>query len=299
MEENLAIKPFDIQSRIYTFRGVQVMLDNHLAELYDVETKYLNKTVSRNLQRFPESFRFQLSVSEFALLRFQFGTSKEQGGRRYLPYVFTEQGVAMLSAILRSETAIQISVQIMQAFVEMRHSINDNLLLQSQIKQVEKQYSVLKQETDQKFEEVFCALESKNELPQQGVFFEGQVFDAYVFVSNLIRKAENQLVLIDNYVDDSVLTLFSKKKKHVVCSILTKSIRKQLRLDVEKFEIQYGKLSLHQFSKSHDRFLIIDNEEVYHIGASLKDLGKKWFAFSKMDKSSLVILQSVHKVINR
>lgn len=298
MEENMPINANNIQNLIYTFRGLQVMIDSDLARLYNVETKNLNKAVSRNLQRFPESFRFRLSENEFDSLRFQIGTSNERGGRRYIPYVFTEQGVAMLSAILRSETAIQVSVQIMQAFVEMRHSIQDNLLLQHQIKNIENQHWDFKLETNQKFEKVFKALESKDAIPLQGIFFDGQVFDAHSFVSDLIRTAQKQILLIDNYVDDTVLTLISKKKEHVECIIHTKNTGKQLRLDVAKFNQQYGGLSLHQFAKSHDRFLILDNETVYHFGPSLKDLGKKWFAFSKMDKASIAVLQSVSDITN-
>ena len=282
-----------IQSLIFTFRGTQVMIDRDLAELYGVETKNLNKAVSRNIKRFPPSFRFQLTEKEFESLRFQSGTSNERGGRRYYPYVFTEQGIAMLSAILRSETAINISVQIMQAFVEMRHSLKGSLMLQNQIKQIEKQQIIFQLKTDQKFEKVLKAIQSKDAIPEQGIFFDGQIFDAYKLVSDIIRSAKKSIVLIDNYVDDTVLSLFSKKDKKVNCAIFTKIMSKQLKLDTEKFNEQYPTLILKQFTNAHDRFLIIDENQVYHIGASLKDLGKKWFGFSKMDKGSVTIISLI------
>ena len=136
--------------------------------------------------------------------------------------------------------------------------------------------------------------------PKQGIFFDGQIFDAYIFVSDIVRKANNHIILIDNYVDDSVLTILSKKKENVSCAIFTKNISKQLQHDADKFNLQYGKLNLYMFNKSHDRFLIIDKREVYHVGASLKDLGKKWFAFSKMEKSSVEgLLNSIFEIINK
>ena len=280
MENKPSIVPKEIRSLIYTIRGKQVMLDSDLAALYQVETKNLNKAVKRNIERFPVSFCFQLTEEEVENLRFQFGTSSlSYGGRRYLPYVFTEQGVAMASAILRSDIAVKMSVEIMEAFVEMRRMLISNASLFHRLDNIE-----LKQlEADQKFEEIFKALESDKLHSEKGIFYNGQVFDAYAFVSDIIRSAKSSIILLDNYVDDTVLTLLGKRKTNVTATILTKGISNQLRLDLQRYNSQYPPVDIEVFSDAHDRFLIIDNAELYHIGASLKDLGKKWFAFSRMD----------------
>jgi len=289
MDKSELVKFDDIQSRIYTIRGVQVMLDHDLAELYGVNTKVFNQSVKRNLDRFPERYMFTINDAEFASLRSQIVTSNGRGGRRYLPNVFTEQGVAMLSAVLKSETAINVSIRIIDAFIEMKHIISENAQLFKRVDTLE-----IKQiETDNKIEKVLTALENKQLQPKQGIFFEGQIFDAHNFVSDLVRSSEKSIVLIDNFVDDSVLTLFSKRKYGVNLKILTKNVTKQLRLDIKKFNEQFPVAEILEFDLSHDRFLIIDNESVYHIGASLKDLGKKWFAFSKMDIEIDYILKRI------
>ena len=283
MSNKLIFSKKYIENRIFIFRDTQVMLDRHLAEMYHVETRALNQTVNRNIERFPEIFRFQLSVSEFENWKSQTVMSNEDKmGLRRPPIVFTEQGVAMLSAILRSSIAVNVSIQIINAFVEMRKLIAIHNGLLQRMDGIE-----LKQlDTDQKFEKVFKALEG-NVIPNQGVFFEGEVFDAYKLASKIIRSAKNNIVLIDNYIDENTLTHLSKKNKNVSILLLTKTISKQLALDVKKANEQYCNFEVRIFSKSHDRFLIIDHSNVYHIGASLKDLGKKWFAFSKMDKNSV------------
>ena len=280
MENKPTIVPQEIKNLIYTIRGKQVMLDSDLASLYQVETKNLNKAVKRNTERFPASFCFQLTEEEVENLRFQIGTSSlSYGGRRYLPYVFTEQGVAMASAILRSDIAVKVSVEIMEAFVEMRRMLASNASLFHRLDKIE-----LKQlEADQKFEEIFKALESDKLHSEKGIFYNGQVFDAYAFVSDIVRNAKNSIILLDNYVDDTVLTLLGKRNDDVTATIYTKSINNQLRLDVQRYNSQYPLIEIEIFSDAHDRFLIIDGTELYHIGASLKDLGKKWFAFSRMD----------------
>ena len=215
----------DIQNKIYTIRGVQIMLDKDLAELYDVETKVLNQAVKRNIERFPESFRFQLVRKEYneLLLRSQSVTSSSHGGRRYLPFVFTEQGVAMLSAVLRSKTAIKISIRVIQVFVEMKKFLSINAALFQRLENIE----IKQLENEKNFEQIFKALEDKNIKPNQGIFFNGQVFDAYTFVSDLIRSAKKSIILIDNHVDDTVLTHFTKRKKEVCLTIFTKSIRSE------------------------------------------------------------------------
>lgn len=294
-----------LQSRIYTLRGVQVMLDQELAELYGVETKVLNQAVKRNIERFPSEFMFQVSAAELESLKSQFVTSsgdslrsqfvtlKNGRGqhRKYLPYVFTEQGVAMLSAVLKSETAVKVSIQIMNAFIAMRRFLQTNAQVFQRLDSLE-----LKQlQTDQKIERALTAIEEKSTVPKQGIFFDGQVFDAWRFASDLVRSAKKSIILIDNYIDDSVLTLFVKRSKGVRVTLLAKSPSQQLILDVQKFNKQYDPLVLKDFASSHDRFLIIDETALYHIGASLKDLGKKWFAFSKVDLQAVALLEILKK----
>ncbi len=280
MENKPSISSMEIRNLIYTIRGKQVMLDSDLASLYHVETKNLNKAVKRNIERFPASFCFQLTEEETQNLRFQIGTSSlNYGGRRYLPYVFTEQGVAMASAILRSDIAVKVSVEIMEAFVEMRRILISNASLFQRLDNIE-----LKQlQANQKFEELFKAMESDKLHSEKGIFYNGQVFDAYAFVSDIIRSAKSSIILLDNYADDTVLTLLSKRNTDVTATIYTKNISNQLRLDLQRYNSQYPPIEIELFSDAHDRFLIIDDTELYHIGASLKDMGKKWFAFSRMD----------------
>lgn len=285
--------PIDSLSRmIYTIRGQQVMLDSDLAVIYGIEVKRLSEQVKRNSARFPDSFRFQLNNDEYQNLKSQFATSSEHGGRRHLPYVFTEQGVSMLSAVLHSETAIQVSIRIINAFVEMRRFISSNASLFSRLESIEKRQHSFEIDTNHNFEKVFQALDSA-EPPKQGIFFNGQVFDAYTFVADLIRSAKKSIVLIDNYIDDSVLTLFSKRQAGVSVGLYTKTVSKQLKNDVDKFNQQYPSIQIHSFDQSHDRFMIIDGNELYHIGASLKDLGKKWFAFSRFERGVLEVLDKL------
>ena len=276
-----------IENRIFTIRGLQVMVDKDLAELYGVETKILNKAVNRNIERFPLNFRFQLTQEEFEHLKFHFGTSSQHGGRRYLPYVFTEQGVSMLSAVLRSATAVQISIKIIETFVTMRKFIASNSFMFERFERMEHRLSVY----DEKFEKLFDALEDKSIKLKQGIFYDGQIFDAYAFISELVRKAQKSIILIDNYCDDTTLTHLSKADQKVKITLLSKSITKQLKLDIEKYNAQYKNIEAKEFSSSHDRFLILDEKEIYHIGASLKDLGKKWFVFSLLEVDSFELVE--------
>lgn len=288
MENDPVISPKEIKNLIYTIRGKQVMLDSDLAVLYQVETKNLNRAVKRNSERFPESFCFQLTEEEVENLRFQFGTSSAgHGGRRYLPMVFTESGVAMASAVLRSKIAVKVSIEIMEAFVEMRRMFISNASLFHRLDKIE-----LKQlQSDQKIEEIFKALENDKLHSEKGIFYNGQIFDAYAFVSDIIRSAKSSIILLDNYVDDTVLTLLGKWNVNVTATIYTKSVNNRLRLDLQRYNSQYPPIEIKVFPDAHDRFLIIDNRELYHIGASLKDLGKKWFAFSRMDMEVGKMLQ--------
>ena len=335
-----------IENKIFTIRGVQVMLDKDLAELYGVETKVLNQAWKRNIERFPEEFCFQLtkeeveilrsqiatlntensflrsqnetSKSEIPTLKSQFATSRSQivtlntedsflksqivtskkenrGGNRYLPYAFTEQGVAMLASILKSETAVKVSIQIMNAFVQMRHFLSANSSLFARLDSVEKKQIETEEKLnrnivqfhekldvhEKNFEKVFDALEAAD-LPKQGVFCDGQIFDSYEFVSDLIRKAKASIVLVDNYVDDTVLSMLDKRKSGVSATIYTQSISKQLNLDLQKHNAQYAPIDVRLIKNFHDRFLFLDEKTIYHIGASVKDLGKKVFGFSKL-----------------
>lgn len=290
------IKTEHIQNQIFSVRGVQVMLDSDLALLYQTETKFINRAVKRNPMRFPAAFAFQLNEEEWEALRFQNGTLNDKAGRgqhrKYLPWVFTEQGVAMLSAVLNTERAIVASIQIIQAFVAMRKFLQNNASVFQRLDQVE-----LKQlKTDEKLEQIFKALESGKPEPTQGIFFDGQIFEAYAFASGLIKKAKKEIILIDNYIDESTLTHLAKKAKTVKVQMFTKSISKTLALDVKKANAQFGYFEVHELHSSHDRFLIIDRNELYHLGASLKDLGKKWFAFSKLEGMTETVLDNLLKV---
>lgn len=266
-----------IENRILTLRGKPVMIDRDLAELYRVETKALNQAVKRNIERFPESFRFQLTELEKEELVTncdRFNGLKHSSSN---PFAFTEQGVAMLSAVLKSETAVRTSIRIIEAFVAMRNFLINNASIFQRIERLE-----MKQlKTDEKVDAILDKL-SDNDKPKEGIFFNGQIFDAYVLVADLIRQAKTRIILIDNYLDDSVLVQLSKRRPGVTVDIYDGQISRQLKQDVEKHNLQYPGVTLHKYTKAHDRFIIID-EDVYHIGASLKDLGKKLFAFSKME----------------
>ena len=282
-----------INEKIYLIRGVHVMLDRDLAELYQVETRALKQAVKRNQKRFPGDFMFILSESEIDNLVSQsvIPSRKTLGGAK--PYAFTEQGVAGLSGVLTSDKAIDLHVHIMRAFIEIRRFVKDNALLFHRVDRLEKQQVM----TETKLEQVLQAIENKNSKPQSGIFFEGQVFDAYVFVSDLIRHAKKFIVLIDNYIDETVLTQLSKANPKVKIYLLTKNASHSFKLDIKKYNEQYANITLIEFGLSHDRFVILDQKEIYHIGASLKDLGKKWFAFSKLEINSFGLMEKINNVI--
>lgn len=228
---------------------------------------------------------FQLTKEE--CLRSQIATLNEGRGQhmKYRPYVFTENGVAMLSSVLRSDTAIEVNIRIMRAFTSMRHFLLNNAevfqrLSTMEYHQLEMQQHL--QESDKRIEEVFRRLDEGNAKPKQGVFYNGQIYDAYTFVSDLIKCAKRRIVLIDNYVDETVLTLLDKRGAEVSAVIYTQQIGRQFQLDIDRHNAQYAPVEVNTFRLSHDRFLCID-DDVYHIGASIKDLGKKWFGFSKME----------------
>ncbi|MBI2112921.1 ORF6N domain-containing protein [Candidatus Woesearchaeota archaeon] len=278
----------DVSTKIFTLRGRQVILDRDLAVLYGIETRALKQAVNRNKKRFPSDFMFIINQNEIEMMVSQNVIPSKQFLGGSLPYAFTEQGVANLSSVLNNDKAIDINIKIMRAFVAMRRFISSNVQVFQRLDRIE-----LKQiEHDKKFEQVFKAIEDRSIKPSKGIFFDGQVFDAHKFISSLIRSAKKSITLIDNYVDESVFALFSECQG-IKIIIYTQNVTPKLELDVQKFNSQYGSLEIRKFIKSHDRFMIIDEEEVYHFGASLKDLGKKWFAFSSFKKEALEILNKL------
>ena len=313
-----------IEPLIRTIRGQQVLLDSDLAILYGVETRQLNQQVKRNIERFPEDFMFQLTKVELTNLKSQIATLSatdyplrsqivtlntenhslrsqnatiDNRGRhtKYLPYAFTENGIAMLSSVLRSPIAIQVNIRIMRAFTAMRQFIASNAQIYQRLDVMEQNQLALtahQVETDHKLEEVFRRLDSGNVQPHQGIFYDGQIFDAYTFINDRIREATTRIILIDNYIDDSVLTILSKRADKLAATIYTKKPTAQLQLDIQKHNAQYPPISVIEFDRSHDRFLCID-DTVYHLGASIKDLGKRWFAFNRMEMRTSELLQKL------
>ena len=279
-KNSLIIDDMNIQNKIYTIRGFQVMLDSDLAQLYGVETKHINQAVRNNPDKFPDDFYFEATDDELENLRSKFLTSS-WGGNRYSPKLFTEQGIYMLATILKSKVATDITVKIIRTFANMRKLIKGNDFYAHQLKELEKRQLIYEIKSDEKFDKIFNALEDKQIYPTNGIFYNGQIFDAYVFISDLIKSAKKSIILIDNYIDESILTLFSKNQ-NIKIQIFTSTISKQLQLDINKYNQQYGNLDVKITKNFHDRFLILDTKEVYHIGASLKDLGNKIFAFSKI-----------------
>lgn len=303
----------EIKNLIYTIRGKQVMLDSDVAMLYHYPTKRINEAVNRNQQRFPKNFCFQLTEEEYKILRCknsnlnevnleniiedkslrsQFATLEKNTGRgkhrKYLPNVFTEQGIAMLSGLLKNDIAIQVSINIMNAFVEMRKFLAVNGQLFERLTNVE--YKLL--EHDKKFNQVFNQLQQEENIKQK-IFFEGQIYDAYSLIIDIIKKADKKILIIDNYIDDSVLKMLTKKNKNVEVVILTSEKSSIEKIDIQKFNKEYPVLKVAKTNKFHDRFIVIDNKEMYHLGASIKDLGKKCFGINKIED-----VEIIDKIIN-
>lgn len=293
--ELVNIENKDIKSLIYTVKGKQVMLDSDVAMLYERETKVINQTMKRNLKRFPEDFCFQLTEEEYKFLRSQIVTLDESGRgkhRKYLPYVYTEHGVSMLSPLLNSEIAIEVSIKIIRAFVEMRKFINTNKQLFERVVTIENKMDQKFINYDNKFEQIFNALQ-KNENFKQKIFFEGQIYDAYSLIIDIIKSAKQKIVIIDNYIDDSILKMIVKKSKNVEVVILTSEKSNITNLDIQKFNKEYPTLKISRSNKFHDRFIIVDGKELYHCGASIKDLGKKCFGINKIEGKNII-----DKIIN-
>lgn len=265
------------------------MLDRDLAQLYQVETKQLNRAVKRNIERFPPDFMFQLTAEECS--RCQFGTLNIKQGQniKYMPYAFTEYGIAMLSGVLRSESAVSANIRIMRAFAEMRKMLPQIGQINDRLSLLEHHHTTMRDQMNKTIDNVELLMSklqnNTTAIYSQGIFYDGQIYDAYAFVAGLVRKATRRILLIDNYVDETVLTLLNKRAVAVAATIYTSKLSKELQLDIKKHNAQYPPVEVRTFSKAHDRFLIID-DDVYLIGASIKDLGKKWFGFTLMENTS-------------
>ena len=284
--QDLIINENSIKDKIYTIRDKQVMLDRDLAQLYGVETKHINQAVRNNQDKFMEDFYFELTDIEFEDLRSKILTANFSKVR-IKPKVFTEQGIYMLATILKSKVASQVTVYIIKTFANMRKLISQNISMFERFERIENRLTI----HDENFNKLFSALEDKTLKLSEGIFFDGQIFDSYSFINDLLKLAQKEVILIDNYIDDTVFTLFSKYP-NINFIIYTNTINNQLKLDYEKYQKQYKNISLKTFKDCHDRFLILDKKEMYHLGASLKDLGKKWFAFSKINLK-------INEIINR
>ena len=276
----------NIQNKIHLIRDLQVILDRGLAELYDVKTRRLREQVKRNIDRFPSDFMFQLNKNEVEYMVSQNAIPSKQSLGGSLPYVFTEQGVASISGVLTNKTAIEINITIMRTFVQMRKFINNNASIFQRLDNIEEKQIT----TDNKFEKVFNAIEAKEIKQEEGIFYNGKVFDAYAFIAKLVKEANKSVILVDNYIDERVLLLLSKRKDKCKAIIYTEKVNKQLKLDLDKHHKQYRYVEIKIIKKIHDRFLIIDKNEIYHNGASIKNLGESLFAITRMDKRNLKIL---------
>ena len=284
---NALVVPLDaddiIKSRIFTIRGVQVMLDSDLAVLYGVPTKRLNEQVKRNLERFPSDFMFQPTAGELSSLRSQFATSNVgRGGTRYIPYVFTGYGIIMLASILKSEVAVQASIRITHAFVAMRRALSSISPLINRIDMVECRQITDQQRNEERFDTIFKAMDG-GEFPPQKVFFDGRHYEAYSFAKKLVGKATKSILLVDGYCDDVTLDILASKRGGVKVTVATVEKTPITDTAIAKFNKQNPTLEVKHTGKFHDRFLVIDDKELYHFGASLKDLGRHYCAISKMD----------------
>lgn len=281
----------DIKNLIYTIRGMQVMLDSDVANLFKYTTKNINKSVKNNAERFPEYYCFQLTTKEYnSLMTRRYNITKigRSNNRKYLPYVFTEYGITMLAALLKSEVAVNISIKIVNTFMQMRKNFSENNQVFERLTSLE--YKLLEQE--KKINNILGELKFEENIKQK-IFFKGQIYDAYSIIIDIIKSANKKILIIDNYIDDNVLKMLSKKKKDVEVTILT-SIKSNIeKLDIKKFNKEYPILKLEKNNKFHDRFIIVDNKEMYHLGASIKDLGKKCFGINKIED-----IKIVEKIIN-
>ena len=279
-------KNTNIREKIFVCRGTQVMLDKDVAELFEVETKRLNEQMKRNKDRFPEDFCFKLNSQEFHNLRFQNATSS-YGARRHIPYVFTEHGIIALAGVLKSDIAAKMSVEIARAFIQMRHFIIENGDVLLKLAQLQNRQINFEIETNKRFDEILKLI-SKADLPKQVLFFDGQYYDAYDFISSLIRKAEISICLIDPFCDNRALTFLSNKKPNVEVTICKSNKTKLTNKEVDIFTKQYGGVQVISNNNIHDRFLIIDSLECYSLGTSLNFAGKKTFVITKIEDEMII-----------
>lgn len=280
----------NIEPRIFTIRGVQVMLDSDLSNILYAQVKRINEQVKRNIQRFPETFSFQLNTAEWTILKSQIATSQQKaGGKTKPPRVFTEHGIAMLASVLNSAVAVELSIEIINSFIKYRKITSHLQFYETKLEMLERTQIMHTRQIN----EILENIQTKN-LPSSGIFFNDQIFDAYIFSCELIQKAQKSIILIDNYIDETTLLQLSKRQTAVTAMIYTEKITPQLKLDLQKHNSQYSSIAVSTLKKVHDRFIIIDETELYHIGASLKDLGKKWFAFSRIDSILPEIISRLH-----
>ncbi len=295
MENEISIlEENSIRSKIHVIRGQQVMLDFDLAEIYGYETRRFNEQVKNNQERFDEDFRFQLTKEEFESLNLMSKISTSSwGGTRKLPYAFTEQGIYMLMTVLKGDLAVTQSKILIRTFKEMKHFIQNNSHIFVELDNIKNhllESDIHQKETDKKIKELFSLMDKYNIKETQGIFFQGQIFDAYAKFESFLAAAKKEIILIDNYVDLSILQRLAKKKKGVNVTIYTDPKTKLTSQDVQTFNVQYPTLTLIFTTKTHDRFLIIDNTTIYHVGASLKDLGKKCFCFDVLDSGFIPMI---------
>ena len=282
----MSIENKNIEECIYNIRGQQVMLDSDIAFFFGIETKNLNKQMKRNIERFPADFCFQLNSKEFKDLRFQNGTSN-YGGRRYLPYVYTEEGIITLAGVLKNDIAAKMSVEIARKFIQMRKFILENGDVLLALAKLQNRQIEFENETNRKFDEILKLI-SKADLPKQAIFSAGQFYDAYEYISSIVRSANCSIVLIDPYCDSKAFTFLKNKKESVELTICSSRLSKLDKEEIEKFESQYGRINVKQLDDNHDRYLIIDNEECYQLGASLNYAGKKMFSVIKNENKDIV-----------
>lgn len=276
----------EIKNLIYIVRGKQVMLDSDVARLFGYQTKDLNRNVKNNIERFPEYYCFQLTEEEYKSLRCKNFTLNKNGRgqhRKYMPYVFTEHGITMLAGLLKSDIAVNISIKIVNTFIEMRKFLIQNGQVFDRISTLE--YKQI--ENEKNFDKIFNMLQNKDDVKQK-IFFEGQIWDSYSLIIDIIKKANNKIVIIDNYIDDSILKMLAKKKNNVESVIITSEKSNISKLDIQKFNKEYPVLKVAKTKKFHDRFILIDNKILYHCGASIKDLGKKCFAITKIEEEQII-----------
>ena len=276
----------EIEDMIFEIRGRQVMLSSDVAKLYQVETRRINEVIKRNMNRFPDSFCFQLTKQEYLNLRSQFAISSlnnNYGGVRYLPYVLTEQGIMMLSGLLKSDIAVRVNIQIIDAFVKMRKYISSSLIEQKYINNLVLEH----EERIKTIENTF----SKFKVNNSHLFFDGQIYDAYSLLIDIFNQSTKEIIIIDNYLDKSILDILSNIKKNII--VFT---NKYNNYDYNKYKVQYKNIKLIVDNSFHDRFVIIDRKILYHSGSSFKDLGKKCFEISRINDSE--ILDKLMKRIN-